>query len=377
MPNNEEDLRAEAVAAIESLTGILRRLPDEDFRGFLDEVMIGQLLRSLQDPAEVREHQSFAAFFSARKDRLAFVERLRVAIHNSYAFEAKAKDDKTLYLSVSGPQWFEDGVMHCEGDKPHEGFMLLHQGGTIKAAVIARDAKKGDALGRDDFHFIPIDEAQARQKAIPANQVANIEQPLRDLQALLARGENDESKYQELFERYPWILGAEYSQAFRHERLDDRSIPDFLGKRARDGRHDIIEIKRPFEELSRQDGSPNATCMDAMAQCERYLDFARTQAPYCASRNLHFDAPRCTLIAGYDVDPTIQDEFRRKQRVTPGLHILTYNDLVRYVSETIELVKGLRDGALAGEPKIDEQAPISRQVRRQRQRETSKRTRQR
>ncbi|MDQ3365019.1 MAG: hypothetical protein M3680_06295 [Myxococcota bacterium] len=73
----------------------------------------------------------------------------------------------------------------------------------------------------------------------------------------------------------------------------------------------------------------------------------------------------------------IQDEFKRKQRVTPGLHILTYNDLVRYVSETIELVKGLRDGALAGEPKIDEQAPISRQVRRQRQRETSKRIRQR
>jgi hypothetical protein len=289
----------------------------------------------------------------ARRHRLAFAERLRLALHRSYAFEASTNDGKPLFVSVSAQQWFEDGVMHTEGDNPHEGLMLLFHEGRIKVATAARDAKKGDELGPSDFNFIELDEANARQKAIGANTIADVEQPLRDLETLIARRDNNESSYQDLFERYPWILGAEYVAAFRHQALDDKNVPDFLARRSRDGRHDIVEIKPPFLEINRRDGTPNATCQEAIAQSERYLDFARNNTHYLAQRRLAFDAPKCWLIAGYDVTDDVLDEFKRKQRLNPALHILTYNDLLAYVHQTVELIKHLRDGALtivAAEP---------------------------
>src|SRR5262249_569009 len=132
-----------------------------------------------------------------------------------------------------------------------EGFMLLLQDGAIKCATIAREADEGDELGPEDFRYISIQEANDRQKAMPASQIANIEQPLRDLEALIARQESDETQYQQLFERYPWVLGTQYSQAFRHRPLDNENIPDFLAQRSRDGRHDIIEIKPPTLNLAR------------------------------------------------------------------------------------------------------------------------------
>jgi hypothetical protein len=181
---------------------------------------------------------------------------------------------------------------------------------------------------------------------MPANQIANIEQPLRDLEILIARQESDETKYQELFERYPWVLGAQYSQAFRHKPLDNENIPDFLAQRSRDGRHDIIEIKPPPLNLARSNGSPNAICRDAIAQCERYLDFARTNAAYLAERRLNMDAPECWLIAGYHITDNVRAEFRTKQRCNPALHILTYEDLIMYMKGTINLLKSLRDGAI-------------------------------
>lgn len=341
------DLRQQTAEAVQHLAGLLKALPDKVYNGaFLDEVLTLPLLKALQDPAEIRSFPTFAAFFTARRDRLAFVERMRVALHRSYAFEAKTKEGKKLFISVSGQQWFDDGVMHTEGEREHEGFMLLLQDGVIKCATIAREAKEGDELGPEDFRYISVQEANARQKTMPANQIANIEQPLRDLEALIARQESDETQYQELFERYPWVLGTQYSQAFRHKPLDNENIPDFLAQRSRDGRHDIIEIKPPTLNLARSNGSPNATCRDAIAQCERYLDFARTNAAYLAGRRLNMNAPECWLIAGHRISDDVRTEFRTKQRCNPALHILTYEDLIMYMKGTINLLKGLRDGTI-------------------------------
>lgn len=333
--------------AAKRLAELLAVLPEDAYRGtFLDEVVTVPLLKALQDPAEVKLFPTIGAFFKARRDRLAYVERLRLSLHRSYAFKSTGKDGRTLYVSVDANQWFDDGVMHTEGAQPHEGLLLLLQDGVIKVATITRDAKKGDDLGPEDFRFIPMEEANERQKAMAANEIANIEQPLQELEALLTRRESDETKYQELFERFPWVLGVHYAQAFRHKPLDHENIPDFLARRSRDGRHDIIEIKPPFLELARADGTPNAACRDAIAQCERYLDFARTNAAYLAERRLIFDAPECWLIAGYDVSDQVRAEFRTKQRCNPAFHILTYDDLLMYMRSTIELLKGLRDGSI-------------------------------
>lgn len=103
---------------------------------------------------------------------------------------------------------------------------------------------------------------------------------IEEIERLIAQKCNDESQYQELLQRYPWILSGQHSSIERHANLDDENIPDFTGVRAADSCRDIFEIKPPFMSVFRKDGELTAQFNDAWSQVERYLNFARQQRQY-------------------------------------------------------------------------------------------------
>jgi len=78
--------------------------------------------------------------------------------------------------------------------------------------------------------------------------------PLMKLDQFLDQRCEEEAQYQEFFETYPWVLGAQYKRMESHSNLDDKNIPDITGVRVHDDHSDIIEIKQPFLKLFRKDG---------------------------------------------------------------------------------------------------------------------------
>lgn len=172
-------------------------------------------------------------------------------------------------------------------------------------------------------------------------QLSDIEAPLEKLRLLLTERNNDESQYQELLVGYPWIFGAQYVKIERHTQLDDRNIPDFTGVRIRDEFRDIFEIKPPFTKMFRDTGGFSAEFNDAWNQAEKYLDFARRDEDYLRRKGLRFDNPECYLILGYDFSEEQICQVRTKERLTPAIKVITYNDLLAYTEHTIGFIQQL------------------------------------
>ena len=179
----------------------------------------------------------------------------------------------------------------------------------------------------------------------PSKRIADLDKPLRDLRTLLREGHEEESKYQKLMQNYPWILGTEYVKIQRHRKLDDKDTPDFTALRARDQYRDVIEIKSPFISVSRRDGELSSEFNNAWNQTERYLNFVRDERDYLAHKGLHFDRPKCVLIAGYRISKQALAKIRGKEKLNPAIVFYSYEALEAYIKHTIDRVRKLRDQA--------------------------------
>jgi hypothetical protein len=202
--------------------------------------------------------------------------------------------------------------------------------------------RNGQELGKDDFEFISIDDFNERLRTIPPEQITDLERPVIELNELLNTKETNESEYQELIQKYPWILGAKYTAVQNHIMLDDENIPDFTGVRVHDSYRDIIEIKPPFIPLFRQNGNFNSAFNDAWNQAERYLNFVREETDYLRRKGLNFDNPRCYLIRGYDIPDDKLKKIRAKEKLNPAIEFRTYNDLIVFAKNTVEFLKRLK-----------------------------------
>lgn len=152
---------------------------------------------------------------------------------------------------------------------------------------------------------------------------------IEELECLIVEKCKDESRYQELFKRHPWMLGGQHTKIERHTTLDDQNIPDYTGVRASDGFRDIFEIKPPFMQCFRRDGGFAAPFNDAWAQAERYLNFARQQRHYLRDeKNLVFENPRCFLIVGYGLTDTERQTLRMKESFNLAITALTYEQVL-------------------------------------------------
>ena len=188
-----------------------------------------------------------------------------------------------------------------------------------------------------------IDALRATVKTIPRSQIGDLEKPIRELTELLSKNEANESKYQRLFERYPWILSFQHELVQDHRKLDDRNVPDFTAVRFLDKYRDILEIKSPFMPILRRDGELSSDFNKAWNQCERYLNFAIEEKDYLRRKRLAFDNPRCYLFAGYRLEDKALDKIRIKEIMNSAIQFLTYDDLITFVQGTVKVVRRLQN----------------------------------
>jgi hypothetical protein len=330
--------RGKKIAA--EVAAIVRQLSDQEVGELLGTGVMDDLLKAILDPKRVKNYPNIAEFLLANKARASLLALVRHAITQNYSFKGGEKG-KEGFVSPSHVQWFDDGVMFTEGQEPFTGLIGLYRNKELRYAVAARDARGGEELGKEDFQFVAIDELKAVLKAVPAEEIGDLERPLRELTQLLTAGQQDESEYQELIQKYPWILGAHYNSVQDLRKLDDENIPDFTGVRVRDNYRDIIEIKSPFMPILRQDGEFGSEFNSAWNQAERYLNFARQDKDYLRRKGLNFDLPRCYLILGYRLSDQALTKMRIKQSMNPAIEIWTYDDLTSLTERTVRRVRDL------------------------------------
>lgn len=326
---------------IKELAGLLRGLPDSSIEKLLGTGAMDELLAAILDPSTVKIYPTIGEFFLQNKMRATLLARMRHAITWNYSIKG-AKNGHLRYVSPDTHQWFDDGMILLEGKEPFTGFITLYRNKKVMVAIASRDIEKGEDVRPEDLKFINIDESKKYIKTIPTNQIDDLEKPIREIKDLLNRNENDESKYQELFEKYPWAFGAEYSIIQRHEYLDDENIPDFTGVKVSDGSRDIFELKPPTMKVFAKSGDFTSDFNKAWNQAERYLDFVRRNEDYLRKeKGRIFDNPKCYLILGWNLSEEERKKIRIKERSNPSVHLRTYNDLISFMESTVSFLKGI------------------------------------
>jgi len=315
---------------------------DSEIPQLLGDGIIQTLIDAIAEP-KTDVKQSIYDYFLQNKNRLQLLSLIRLVIHTNYSIKGKIKNTD-VYVSPHHIQWFENGVMFVQGDKQFEGLIGLYQDGRLKFALAARDIRGGDKLGPDAFNFVDLDEMEKRsnQPSIPKS-TNDLDAAICRLENLLYEGTSDEATYQMYLSENPWVFGAQYTRVDSHISLNDENIPDFTAVRVSDSSRDIIEIKSPFLQLFRDDGSFRADFNNAWNKAERYLDFTRREADYLRrQKGIFFDNPKCILLAGYQLSESQIAEFRIKERMNPAITILTYNDLLTMARSTVRFVKALK-----------------------------------
>ena len=282
--------------------------------------------------------QTVYEYLLQHKTGLTILARIRNVINLNYSLMGLL-NDKEVYVSPSIYQWFTSGVMFLQGLERFTGLLGLYQDGQVKFAVCARDTKKGELLGPNDFLFVDAADAEKSQELSSPEQLSTA---VSVLEQLLNGKEERESYYQDYLTNFPWSFGAQYTKIQSHESLDDQNIPDFSAVRVRDGSRDIFEIKSPFLNLFRANNEFAADFNDAWNQAERYLDFVRREADYLRrQKGLRFENPHCYLVLGKDLSEQQIEKIRSKERMNPAITIITYDDLLTLVHNTVKFIERL------------------------------------
>lgn len=179
------------------------------------------------------------------------------------------------------------------------------------------------------------------------NRIRLMQEGISQLEQLIEERCNGEREYQMLIERQPWILGTTYAELLRHQKMDDRSIPDFTALRSYDQCHDVVELKQPFLSLFREDGEPSADFNAAWNQCERYLDFCDKQRAYLRDeKSLKFENPRCILLMGYNLEEKERRVIRTKEAMNRLITVITYDQLLTQARKIYEFAASAHDNVM-------------------------------
>jgi hypothetical protein len=335
----DEHRLEEGKKLLRQLADITCNLPDEQIFSLLGDEAVEGFFSAILNPNTTSEYPTIAEFFAANKNRAAIIAGIRTFITDAYAI----KSSRGGYVSPTPMQWFDNAVMFLSGDGPFEGLIGKYENGHVTYAVAARNTEPGEKLSPNDFMFVDIEEVKKQFNADKPPTMLELEVPIHELQSLLDTNDSSEAKYQKLLSQHAWIFGLQYKQISRHERLDDKNIPDFIGIRSRDNCCDVFEIKPPSMPVFRSKGEFSIQFYEAWSQAERYLDFVRQDPDYLhRNKGLKFDNPKCVLICGYNLSSDQIAKLRVKERMNPSLQFLTFNDLITSMSSTIKFIKQFR-----------------------------------
>lgn len=176
------------------------------------------------------------------------------------------------------------------------------------------------------------------------SRIDSMKAAIHELEDLLKQRIASESKYQQLLESAPWMLGANYSSVQRHMKMDDENIPDFTATRAYDKANDVIEIKQPFLKFFKSDKSFSACFNDAWNQAERYLSFCQKQRSYLMeNKGIRFENPRCILLVGHEFDAMEMRKIKEKEEMNRLVTVMSYNQLLEQARHVLDLVMQMSD----------------------------------
>lgn len=321
------------------LTEASGNLSDREVAEALGQGALDNFLNAILDPDTVSDYPSIADFFLENRNRAALLALLRVAITRNYSYGVE-KEGQTGYAAPSHNQWYEDAVMLVEGSDRFQGRIARYDGEKIEYMVAGRSIEGPAKIGPEDIEWISLEEMRRRLESAPQRLNQLVEESFFELRDLLDSEVNDEGRYQELLQRNPRAFRLQFTEIRRHEELDDDNIPDFTGTRARDGFDDILEIKPPFRPIFKESGDFRAEFLSDWNQAERYLGFVRRQRNYLArEKGLEFENARCYLIAGYDLTDEERRRITEKEEMNPAITLLTYEELARLMSDTLELLQ--------------------------------------
>jgi hypothetical protein len=346
-PAAKSELLPQLQADLQSLGERLSKLSDEEVGSvLLGTPALDNFLAGIFDRAWSKGHL-MSETVARHKHRLQVMAAIRHVVTRNATLTAEV-NGRRVCISPHHQQWRDDGFIYTEGEHPFAGLLELYRPGddTVWAAIATRDIDAGQEFDPSDvMDFVPLEEFKKRPLPVLPSSEGDLDVPARELGDLLDSGANDEAVYQELLSRHSWVLGLEYEKIFRHDRLDNENIPDFMGVRVRDQKRDVIEIKPPFMALTRSDGEWSQDFLRAWDQAERYLHFCRTQRAYLRDKGLNFENAICILVLGHNLDERTRAKLRAKESMNAALRVFTYEDLAAYVRSTAAFVKRARTGS--------------------------------
>ncbi len=340
----KKDKKQQIQKMLKEVNKLIKNIPDRQIPDILGDGILSDFLQSIvkPKPKSKAKKQNMYDYLLKNKNRLAILAFIRFAIQINYSIKGKVNNGIDVFVSPFHLQWFKDGVVFTQGKEGFKGLIGLYQNKKIKFAVAARDFKKGEDIGPNDFLFIDVEKVKKKLISKTKN-INNLDNALKYLKSLLDNKENNEEKYQEFFTKYPWIFGAQYEKVDSHKKLNDENIPDFTGVRIKDKYWDIIEIKQPFLKLFKKGNYFNSSFNDSWNQTEGYLDFVVQNSDYLyREKGMLFDNPQCFLLVGYNLSEKQIKILRTKERRNPSIKILTYNDVLAMGKATRDFFNNLK-----------------------------------
>jgi hypothetical protein len=214
---DHNDLIQRGRADLAELSEILIQLDDREVIDLFDGGFLDGLLSAILNPSNVDNYPSIQDFLLANKFRATVISGIRYALGMNYSIAVKTENGQSeTFVSPTPQQWFDDGVMYVVGEERFSGLIAAYRNGSVSYAIADRDIRAGEDLGPESFQFIDVEVAQRLQEELAHADRVPLQVPLEELRALLDAQINDESKYQELLHRFPWVLGAQYESIHRH-----------------------------------------------------------------------------------------------------------------------------------------------------------------
>jgi len=334
----------QATKLVQEASCELSNLTGEEISEIISNGFLTDLLFSFLSPSNDEPKESLFEYLIQNRKHLQFAPIIYKELIRRCTFEINNAGFTTI-ISPSHMQWVENGFMYLEGFTPFSGgIRACFPDETIKIVTARRHICPGEKITHNDIKFLPIESANHVARTVPSNLITDLDAPIHQLKDLLAKQIENESEYQSLISKFPWILGAQYLSVHSHKILDDGNIPDFTALRVKDLASDIFEIKQPFLKCFRKNGSLSSEFLSAWQQLLRYIDFAEQESSYLnRQKSIKFNNPKGYLIIGYNLNQKERLEIQRLERQHKNIQILTYDDLLSYSENTVSWVRKLRE----------------------------------
>ena len=164
-----------------------------------------------------------------------------------------------------------------------------------------------------------------------------------------------EQYWQQWFQENPWVLGTEFVEILDERQIDTQHIADYL-MRAYDGFLDIVEIKRPGNDIkfwskTKDHGNliPSTSLVKAITQSIRYIYEVEREANNIKflqrTNNTKVVKPRCVLIFGRSNNWSEEEKeaYRILNSSYHNLTILTYDHVLSRANKMLEVEENIKD----------------------------------